>query len=286
MTSIAGGQADRLHPDRDALALAEEMVQRDDVMRTIIQETLEAGRQGNLTESGRTVCGTAKRPLPPILRRFAQVTLPTCPRTVGGTWHTHVTRDQLLNPENSLPDWANVVFGVVDVSIVVGAEMSEVVVGSADRSTMQHELRQVLGVDVEDPEDVVDAILDGEVQDPPGARARLRRQLEPLVFEIETAYPELARDIRATDAVVQAVLRGNLQMVAACPMYGPGVEPRLTAPGGTFFLFRELGERNARVLRRGAKRLLPPEDVDIRATAWGTAIGFFVSQALADVLTS
>lgn len=286
MTSRAGGQAERLHPDRDALALAEEMVQRDDVMRTIIQETLESGRQGNLTESGRTVCGTAKRPLPPILRRFAQVTLPTCPRTVGGTWHTHITRDQLLNPENSLPDWANVVFGVVDVSIVVGAETSEVVVGSADRSAMQNELRQVLGVDVESPEDVVDAILDGEVQDPPGARARLRQQLEPLVFEIETAYPELARDIRATDAVVQAVLRGNLQMVTACPMYGPGVEQRLTAPGGPFFLFRELGELNAHVLRRSAKRLLPPDDVDIRATAWGTAIGFLVSKSLADILTS
>lgn len=262
------------------------MVQRDDVMRTVIEETLESGRQGNLTESGRTVCGTAKRPLPPILRRFAQVTLPTCPRTVGGTWHTHITRDQLLNPENSLPDWANVVFGVVDVSIVVGAETSEVVVGSSDRSVMQHELRQVLGVDVGSPDVVVDAILDGEVQDPPMARPRLRQQLDPLVFEIDTSFPELARDIRSTEAVVQAVLRGNLEMVAACPLYGPAVERRLTAPGGPFFLFRELGERNARVLKECGKRLLPPEVVDIRATAWGTAIGFFVSNTLSDVLTS
>lgn len=166
------------------------------------------------------------------------MTLPTCPRTVGGTWHTHITRDQLLNPENSLPDWANVAFDVIDVSIVVGAETSEVVVGAADRSVMQHELRQVLGVDVESPEDVVDAVLDGEVQDPLMARARLRQQPDPLVFEIETAFPELARDIRASDAVVQTMLRGSFEMVAACPMYGPAVEQRLTAPGGPFVLFR------------------------------------------------
>jgi hypothetical protein len=262
------------------------MIQRDEVMRTILEETLESGRQGNLTESGRTVCGTAKQPLPPILRRYAQVTLPTCPRTVGGTWHTHITRDQLINPENSLPDWANVVFGVIDVSIVVGAETSEVVVGSADRSKMQHELRQVLGVDVDSPEEVVEAIIDGEVQNPPMARVRLRQQLSPLVFEVETSFSDLARDIRSTDAVVQAMLRGGLEMVAACPMYGPTVEQYLRAPSGPFFLFRELGESNARVITKCAKRLLPPEDVDIRATAWGTAIGFLVSNALADLLTS
>lgn len=67
---------------------------------------------------------------------------------------------------------------------------------------------------------------------------------------------------------------------------GPGIEQRLTAPGGPFFLFRELGERNAQVLRESAKRLLPLEDIDIRATAWGTTIGFFVSNALTEVLTS
>lgn len=41
MSSVAGGgQPDRLLPDRDALALAQDMIQRNDVMATIIQETI------------------------------------------------------------------------------------------------------------------------------------------------------------------------------------------------------------------------------------------------------
>jgi hypothetical protein len=262
------------------------MIQRDDVMRTIIQETLESGRQDQLTESGRTVCGTARRPLPPILRRFAQVTLPTCPARVGGTWHTHITREQLLRPENSLPDWANVAFGVVDVSIVVGAETSKVVVGSQDRSMMVNELRQVLGTQVESVEDVVEAILDGQVQDPTSARARLRSQLHPLVFEVDTGFPELAAEIQRTDVLATlaeiASPHRRFAMVAACPMYGL-FHP--TIADATFDRFRKLARANVEDLKRAGLMILPPEDVDIRSQAWGTGIGFFVSQLLSDLLT-
>lgn len=284
-----GSDAGQLRMNQDAHRLAQDMIQRDDVMWTVIQETLESGRQDNLTESGRTVCGTAKRPLPPILRRFAQVTLPTCPRTVGGTWHTHVTRDQLLNPENSLPDWANVAFGVIDVSIVVGAETSEVVVGSADRSVMQHELRQVLGVDVESVEEVVDAILNGKVQDPPAARARLRQQLHPLVFEVETAFPDLAEEVRTSEvlATMSAIAQGDRrsELVAACPMYDLAAARSRFAGDGPFDQFRALARANAEDISKVGKQVLPPENVDIRSQAWATGIGFFISQLLSDLVT-
>jgi hypothetical protein len=290
MSSAATGNGQArsrpLQPNADALALAEDMIQRDDVMRSIIQETLESGRQGQLTESGRTVCGTARRPLPPILRRFAQVTLPTCPVRVGGTWHTHITREQLLRSENSLPDWANVAFGVVDVSIVVGAEMSEVVVGSADRSVMVNELRQVLGTQVENVEDVIEAILDGQVQDPPSARARLRSQLRPLVFDVDTAFPDLAEEVRRSDVLATLSeidpAHRRFTMVAACPMYGL-FHP--TIADATFDRFRKLARANVEDLKRAGRMILPPEDVDIRSQAWGTGIGFFVSQLLSDLLT-
>ena len=292
MSSAAGNGSNtgRLFPDQDAHRLAQDMIQRDEVMRTIIAETLESGRQGELTESGRTVCGTARRPLPPILRQFARVTLPTCPRTVGGTWHTHVTRDQLLHPENSLPDWANVAFGVIDVSIVVGAERSEVVIGSLDRSVMQHELRQVLGAEVGSVEEVVDVILKGEVGDPAAARARLRQQLNPLVFEVETAFPELTEEIRTAD-VLASLIEISLEdrrhaMVAACPMFDDGArQPGTIADAASFDQFRSLARANAEDISQLAKKALPPEDVDLRSQAWATGIGFFVSQMLADFLS-
>jgi len=290
MSTAAGNGLDmsRLSPDPDAHRLAQDMIQRDEVMRTIISETLESGRQGELTESGRSVCGTARQPLPPILRQFARVTLPACPRTVGGTWHSHVTRDQLLGPENSLPDWANVAFGVIDVSIVVGVERSEVVIGSSERSVMQHELQQVLGTEVRSVDEVVDVIMNGDVGDPATARARLRQQLKPLVFEVDTAFPDLAEEIRDAFASLSSLdpVDERIAMVAACPMYGlQSRESRAVARLGSFGQFRSLARANAEDMRRLSKKALPPDDVDLRSQAWATGIGVFVSQMLAGFLS-
>lgn len=210
-----------LEANADALDLAERMLERGDVRRDILSETLESAEAGGIQESGRAICGTSRTPMGPLSRGFSKVTLPTCPATVGGTWHTHITLDQFLNPENSLPDFANVAFGVVDVSIVAGAESSHVVVATADRSAMQEALIDELGVEVASPGDVAAAVLSGKVPDPPAVRRRLySRLVEPIAFRVDTAEPSLAQRAQEIEfaMVVQREAFDAVSM-SGCVMY-------------------------------------------------------------------
>lgn len=214
-------QARALEADPAAANLATRMLERDDVFRAVLEETIETAEEGQTYESGRTVCGTSRRPLGPIVRDFTKVTLPTCPTSVGGTWHTHVTPSQLLNPENSLPDFANVAFGIVDVSIVAGAESSHVVVASRDRRELQRELIDALGVEVASAGDVADVVVSGRVDDPPRVREELYGRLDGhTVFRQDTAMPDLADRIRATAFMTTLEEPVSLAVeMSGCTMY-------------------------------------------------------------------
>lgn len=171
-----------LRPDPAAKRLADEMATMDGVMHAILDETIPAAGETNaqVTESGRTLCesGAVHGPL----ARFpSSVELASCPTgSKGGTWHSHVTQDQLRNPTNSLPDTANVIFGEMGVSAVVGTQSMETVVAPSDAAAGQQTFRDALGVDVNSTEDVVDAIMEGHVASPADARERVRSRMSGL----------------------------------------------------------------------------------------------------------
>lgn len=184
------GQA--VEPDPGALSLARDMLGQDDVMREILDETIPNGDGEKVTESGRTVCGSSRDIHGPLARFPTAVELASCPRGIsGGTWHSHVTQDQLRDPTNSLPDTANVVFGDIDVSIVAGTQSAEAVVAPADYDAARAAFSDALGAEVDSTEGVVDAILDRQVKSPSDARRRVRDRLSGLFIRSRTGYGDL-----------------------------------------------------------------------------------------------
>ncbi len=176
-------------PDPSALGLAESMVARDDIMRDIIEETIESAESGSIKEAGRTKCpdkGSVKGPL----ERFPRaIDLASCPWERGGAWHTHVTPDEIRDPVNSLPDMANVVYGLLDVSVVAGSHSADVVVAGEDHEAMVDAFENSIGMSFDDTTELTNAIDDGRL-DPAPARERAREALSPLVFVHETGYDE------------------------------------------------------------------------------------------------
>lgn len=184
----------RLESDPEAAALAEHMVGRGDVMRTILDETLESAERGHLLESGRTACGRPGTLRLPLARFPRAVDLAECPPVQAtGVWHTHATREQLLDGEHSLPDWGNIVFHDVAASMVVGLNTSELVVTAADREAMAERFRNVLGLDVRSSRGVNRALRRGEIGNPPGVRDRVRAEFAPLVRRVQTGLPDAQR---------------------------------------------------------------------------------------------
>jgi len=196
----------RLTPAPAAEQLSERMLAEDGPVRVVLSETLAAAKQGSTSESGRTVCGRSGLVLKPKQRGEASVVLASCPRERGGTVHTHVTEEQLTNPVNSLPDMANVAFGLTDVSVVAGVDTTEVLVAAQDREEMAHALSEAVGVDTASPGAVVDAVRQRRVN-PVAARERAREALAPLLRRVETDYPELRREMREVD--LPDVARGD-----------------------------------------------------------------------------
>jgi hypothetical protein len=187
----------KLSPDPEAKALAEEMMEADEVMRTILRETLDASSDGTITESGRTVCG-GSRVLGPINRFPTAVTLPTCPMNRGGTWHTHVTPDQLQRPTNSLPDTGNVVFGDLDVSTVVGTKSAHTIVRSTDQEAMKERFIDAVGIDVDGVAGVSRAAAAGEI-DPVAARQRVQSELSDLTFRTRTGFTGFREQVQSVE---------------------------------------------------------------------------------------
>lgn len=186
-------QRNRVSPSPEARHLADEMSAMTGVMREILEETMPDEGDKKVHESGRTLCGRGTDNLHGPLARFpSSVELSECPVGVqGGTWHTHVTKDELRNPHNSLPDTANVLFGHIDVSIVVGTQSMDVVMAASDPNEAVSAFRQAIGVNVNSTEDVVGAILSGEIESPSKARERVRRDLSPLFERRKTRFRDL-----------------------------------------------------------------------------------------------
>lgn len=194
-------------PDPEAVDLAEQMREERDVMEAILQETVESARNGALKESGRTVCGGDKVKAPGA-RYNKAVQLQACPVGSTGTWHSHATQSELRNPEHSLPDWANVIFHDIDASIVVGTQTLEQVVAAEDRRVMADEFQEALGLDVSRTDQVVGALQQGQIPDPPAARERVRDRLSPLVSRHRTDFFDLDDSVQGP----------------AVPAYAPGFD--------------------------------------------------------------
>lgn len=206
--------AGSVRPDGQARALADEMMSMDGVMREILDETIPTGDGEEVRESGRTLCGSSSEVRGPLARFPTAVELASCPVGAhGGTWHTHVTRDQLKRPSNSLPDTANVVFGEIDVSIVVGTQRSEAIVAAEDRQGAAQEFRDALGVDARTTDDVVEAIIDGQVRDPPDARRRVRHRLSSLFIESDTTFRDMDRRLEMSGVPAHSMV--SFEMIDA-----------------------------------------------------------------------
>ena len=185
-----------LRPAPEAKDLADMMVQMDDIHRTILSETLDGKDDGQIRESGRTICPRNGSVKGPGKRYPKSVQLAGCPLERGGTWHTHVSPGQLRNPNSSLPDMANVVYGLIDVSVVSGTDSTEAIISAEDERAMVGTFQQALGVEAESPEEVYEAVTGGEVN-PIRARRRVRAALKPLIMTRQTGFPDLRRRVRS-----------------------------------------------------------------------------------------
>jgi len=184
-----------VEPSEEAIELAETMVERDDIMREIIGETIDSALDGNIKEAGRTKCPTGSSVKGPLERFPRAIDLASCPWDRGGAWHTHVTPDEIRNPVNSLPDVSNVVFGLLDVSVVAGSETADVILSARDEEAAVEAFKNAIGADVNSPIEVTEAAMDGRIN-PPLARQRVRKALDPLVFTVETGYDEFESEIQ------------------------------------------------------------------------------------------
>lgn len=199
-----------------AAELADEMLNNHEVMMSILNETIPSENEDDpvVRESGRTYCGNDSTIRGPLARFPTAVELAECPLgTNGGTWHTHVTKKQLREPTNSLPDMANVFFGGIDVSIVAGTVEAEAVMAADDEQQAISEFQDALGAEVESTEDVVDAILSGKIPSPTDARRRVRSRMSDLFSRQKTRYNGLDTQVRRASIPASSVVK--FEMVEA-----------------------------------------------------------------------
>jgi len=259
-------QYESVRRDERAAELATFMLEQRDVMEEIVNETLTSASNGDIREAGRTLCPGSGQ-IRGALRRFPRaIDLATCPVDKGGTYHTHVTPREIRNPVNSLPDMANVVFGLTDVSVVVGTETADVIVAAEDPDAAVREFQNAIGEEVAGPSDLSEAIRGGRVVPTP-ARQRARSALEPLMFTAQTGFSNY-------DTTVDTMPAANW----AAP-YGSGRNEEFTGnmAASTAFLpdsFDSAGEMAGSLVSRSDLR-----DEAI-STAIGTIIGGLVSRAV------
>lgn len=185
-----------IEPSEQAMELANLMVERHDIMQEIIGETVDSAIDGNIKEAGRTKCPTNSSVKGPLERFPRAIDLASCPLERGGAWHTHVTPDEIRNPVNSLPDISNVVFGLLDVSVVAGTETADVVVSADDEEAAIDAFQNAIGADVNSPQEVTEAAMSGRIN-PPRARQRVREALGDMFFTAETGYPAFEQEIES-----------------------------------------------------------------------------------------
>jgi hypothetical protein len=264
---------DSLTPSPMAESVLGLMIDRDDVQQTILEETLNSQQNGNILESGRTLCSSQSEIKGPLSRYPRAVDLQQCPVSGGGgAWHTHVTPQQLLNPENSLPDIGSVVFGQLDVIGVVGAESAEYVMAADDQDAAISEFRDALGADIAEQGELVSAIESGRVN-PITARSRVKKRMAGLFTQKKTGYSGLAEQVRSGSGVVAASVQSYDKIEVAMLNH---TEPEtvdyaeaMASPQSCMRLTGAMGENAERTLRD-----VIPESV--RSTAVGAAVGTVV----------
>lgn len=206
-----------LEPSDKADGVLGLMLDREDIQRTILEETLASERNGQILESGRTLCSSPSDIKGPLERFPRAVDLQRCPITgMGGAWHTHVTPHQLLNPDNSLPDIGSVIFGQLDVIGVVGAESAEYVIASDDSDAMIREFRDAVGADIDSPGELVAAVQSGRVN-PQTANRRVRQRMSGMFVREPTGFSDLVERIKerhqTTTAMQQPYEAVELSMI-------------------------------------------------------------------------
>lgn len=207
-------------PSQRGSDLGSYLLDQWELHEAILDETISSAEDGQAIESGRTVCPAGGHEVHLPLARFPRaVELQSCPSGSTGIMHAHVTAPQLKEPEHSLPDIANVLLGGVDASVVVGTRRHELLVSPDIRSDGTAVLKNVLGLAVETPEDVVNALKRGAITNPPLVRQRIRDQL-PRLFEHHPAgFDELTRRIERVAGSDAIPAHGTLHTAcAAAPM--------------------------------------------------------------------
>jgi hypothetical protein len=275
--------SEQLLPAEQAARTAEQM-STFGVGETILSETVQSAIDGEgLRESGRTWCSSdADGQLrEPFARYPAAVDLAGCPSgDVIAVWHTHTTPGQLRNPEHSLPDIANVVFGDVDASIIPGTESDHILVAAADRERMRQEFRNLLGSEVDTTAEVSDAITSDRISAPSRVRDRMNDAFAPLMRRVEVSRPELRA---AVDDVLDADTETSAEPICEghdevkCDPDTPGGD---TVPENTATALRSASvfRREARVASHGLRETL--DGYDVTGTVVGTTVGMFTSRLL------
>lgn len=254
-------------PDPDADHLAEMMLADHDVMRTILSETLQSAKNGQIKESGRTICN-GRDIYGPEARHPTSVSLYACPFERGGSWHTHVTVEEIRRPHNSVTDVANVVFGNVDVIAVAGTQTAEAAVRPADVQAAQDDFRDALGADVGSAAGVSDAVRERRSRDPIEA-ARMFREARPSMFRTtETGYDGL-------DAMVDEHVPETIMPTA--PSYGAAEAAMHAAQWRSplweeFTVIEREAEEPAGRLAKAANDKIP---ADVSTVAVSNALGVF-----------
>ena len=266
-----------LEPSPMAESVLGLMVDRDDVQRTILEETLESQAEGNILESGRTLCSSQSQIKGPLSRYPRAVDLQQCPISGGGgAWHTHVTPRQLLNPENSLPDIGSVVFGHLDVIGVVGAESAEYVMAGDDQEAAVAEFRDAIGADITEQGELVSAIETGRIN-PITARSRVRKRMDGLFTREDTGYDDLSEKVRSGDSVV-ASSNEPYDMIEVSMIRQ--TQPEKVDYGEVMSDPRTLNEATSAIGENVEKKLSDVIPDTVKSTAIGAGVGTLVGNVV------
>lgn len=228
-----------LSPAPGATALAEYLLDADDLHDQLLSETIAAAESGRLVEAGRTICTsggddpTGFEVLEPLARRPRSVQLSRCRRGRTGIMHTHVTQSQLQNSSHSLPDFANVVFGNVTASCVVGFQTSQVAIEPVNAEPAGEAFREAVGAPVYSTRDVVHALETGGISNPAAARARVEERLDPLIRSRSTPNTEWADELLSPIIPAGALRSATVESPATCAhgCLGHRAPSHLPSPG-------------------------------------------------------
>lgn len=287
-----GAEPRSLAPAESARALVQSVFDHEAVLRTILAETVESARAGRIRESGRTFCPRSWESVRGPAARFPRaVRLESCPIGAGAIVHTHVTHGQLLDPEHSLPDVANVLYTDLDASVVLGVESADVLLGPRDEAAARARFADALGVSIDDPAAVVDALESGRIPDPAAARADVRAALAPLFEREPTSYPGVRADLDAlrADGVIAPAPAGAGPLVG-CDVAG---SPWPAAPQPTARLQADLARLQADLARHADELATPVIDLGpreegtsplagdaLKTEVAGTVLGILVGGAI------